>query len=839
MPIDMKSYLGLGAAVVWLVVLLAVDVQSAILRVGNPLSWPAARPYLLSVRTDGYKQFLSHYKRSQDIETPLFLWGDELEYGLLQFDRANNRYDLYKNSAKIRENLLKLEASLRGDLPIGCEWHPEYGSWMIEATPHSPYGSYLADLLNVQKSMSLRRKRLLYALGEDIIAPSMSNFPMLGVEGYSHRSSGTQGEIANSLYIPDDLINPHPRFGALTRNIRLRKRSNVLVTAPTDPSEREKIECTDQELGDICRAYCTTNDDECNNRHKEALIEEKLGNLVHMDAMAFGMGCCCLQVTMQFKSEIESRYIHDQLAIFSPLMLALSAATPIFKGSLVGTDCRWDVISQSVDDRTPAEDGKASPEELEDKLYEDPLIAGSGVKRLEKSRYSSNSLFIGKPRSEEELDNIESLNDLPVDRDETAYEYLCSQGLDPMLSSHIAHMFIRDPLVIFDDAIELDNEKSMDHFENIQSTNWRTMRWKPPSLKLGLDNVENKERNKQVKENPVDALGNEAQTADLSSAGPGWRVEFRPLEIQLTDFENAAYSIFIVLLSRCILSMGYDFYMPISLVEENMRRAHEKDAVKQEKFWIRTNFGWKGSSDVDEICGRKDVKNKLDSEFKIPRMQDIIVDELTLGEILNGKQDAVFPGLITVLLEYLQFMGCERTSKCFRDLLPYLELLGQRAAGNLPTAASWMRNFVTSHPDYKNQVDGAGKGKLNSKIADDLVKMCNEIGTGRRKCPELYGSAAKIVNLDLIDEEDLLYSNHMAYPTTDPDLMPEDLMRTVKEIRQEKAATQAAISTANRENDTVDGGAISFVDEEISEDVIQMSKDVDLKEEMNEVTRMQ
>ena len=34
----------------------------------------------------------------------------------------------------------------------------------------------------------------------------------------------------------------------------------------------------------------------------------------------------------------------------------------------------------------------------------------------------------------------------------------------------------------------------------------------------------------------------------------GWRVEFRPMEVQLTDFENAAFAVFIVLLTRAIIS---------------------------------------------------------------------------------------------------------------------------------------------------------------------------------------------------------------------------------------------------------------------------------------------
>lgn len=49
----------------------------------------------------------------------------------------------------------------------------------------------------------------------------------------------------------------------------------------------------------------------------------------------------------------------------------------------------------------------------------------------------------------------------------------------------------------------------------------------------------------------------------------GWRVEFRVCEAQLTDFENAAFVVFIVLLTRVILTYKVDFLMPISCVSES------------------------------------------------------------------------------------------------------------------------------------------------------------------------------------------------------------------------------------------------------------------------------
>lgn len=64
--------------------------------------------------------------------------------------------------------------------------------------------------------------------------------------------------------------------------------------------------------------------------------------------------------------------------------MALTAATPIVKGRLAASDVRWSLISQSVDDRTPAERGEAS-------ASPDARMAGGGVRRQSKSRYDSIS----------------------------------------------------------------------------------------------------------------------------------------------------------------------------------------------------------------------------------------------------------------------------------------------------------------------------------------------------------------------------------------------------------------------------------------------------------------
>jgi glutamate--cysteine ligase catalytic subunit len=47
--------------------------------------------------------------------------------------------------------------------------------------------------------------------------------------------------------------------------------------------------------------------------------QESVRAAVHMDAMAFGMGCCCLQITFQATDIDESRFIYDQLAVMAPM----------------------------------------------------------------------------------------------------------------------------------------------------------------------------------------------------------------------------------------------------------------------------------------------------------------------------------------------------------------------------------------------------------------------------------------------------------------------------------------------------------------------------------------
>ncbi|CAM9936650.1 unnamed protein product, partial [Ectocarpus fasciculatus] len=80
---------------------------------------------------------------------------------------------------------------------------------------------------------------------------------------------------------------------------------------------------------------------------------------------------------------------------------------------------------------------------------------------------------------------------------------------------------------------------------------------------------------------------------------------------------------------------------------------------------------------------------------------------------------------------YLEYINADRST--IKDVEMYLDHLRKRAAGEIMTTAAWLRKFVTTHPGY-------GKDSVvTDEIAYDLVLACQEIGLGKRACPELLG----------------------------------------------------------------------------------------------------
>ena len=305
--------------------------------------------------------------------------------------------------------------------------------------------------------------------------------------------------------------------------------------------------------------------------------------------------------------------------------------------------------------------------------------------RIPKSRYASNSTYISTdPRLRHEYMDPDLVIDPKIK------EELMAGGMDDLLATHFAHLFIRDPIVIFEEDLqELDLNKT-DHFENIQSTNWQHMRFKPPPADNNI----------------------------------GWRVEFRSMEIQVTDFENAAFSVFMVLVTRAILSFDLNFYIPIKKVDENMERAHNIDAVLKDKFYFRKNpFPSRQSRANTAALGDESRPgSRYPSRPGSPPSSPVELeyDEMTIDDIINGSADGEFPGLIPIVESYLDSVNVDVETRC--ELATYLSLISKRASGELDTTARWIRNFIDAHPKYKHD------SVVGDDINHDLIGAVLAIG---------------------------------------------------------------------------------------------------------------
>lgn len=615
---------------------------------GSPLSWEETKFLADHVRQHGVVQFINLYKRLRDRQGDVLKWGDEVEYILVKFDHEKKVARVSLRASTVL-NILQ-ENEVKNPRNVKSLWRPEYAAYMVEGTPGKPYGGLLAHFNIVEANMKYRREEVARLLNPGEAVMSLTSFPRLGCHNFTDPPAVPTPENGSScsLFFPDEAIFPgHPRFKTLTRNIRQRRGSKVAINLPIFRDKKTPNPFIEnlKALGDDGES-----------------TEAALPDHVYMDAMGFGMGCCCLQLTFQACNINEARTLYDQLTPLCPIMLALTAASPLHRGYVTDVDCRWNVISCSVDCRTREERGEVP-------LKQDKF-------RIPKSRYDSIDSYLS-PQGER-------YNDVPLIYDKAIYEQLRDADIDHLLAQHIAHLFIRDSVSLFSEKVNQDDEQDTDHFENIQSTNWQTMRFKPPPPN-----------------SPI-----------------GWRVEFRPCEVQITDFENAAIVCFVVLLTRVILSYQLNFIIPISKVDENMKRAQKRDALLKEEFFFRKDITTCVSPPAATSC----CQTSDCSDVYTP---------MTVDQIINGKADE-FPGLIPLINSYLSGMDVDADTHC--TIQQYLKLIQRRASGDLQTTASWIRQFVRSHPDYRYD------SVVSERINYDLLTQIHGIQTGEIPCPELLGT---------------------------------------------------------------------------------------------------
>ncbi|XP_023017496.2 glutamate--cysteine ligase [Leptinotarsa decemlineata] len=609
-----------------------------LLNEGSPLSHEETMKYAQHVREHGIIQYINAYKKNKDRQGDVLKWGDEIEYTIVKYFEDKK---IAKVNLRCHELLSVLNEKERTrPEEIKGLWRPEYAAYMIEGTPPKPFGD-LPTFNTVEANMKSRREEIKEYLKPDEAILCVTSFPRLGCEDFTYPPTKvtTDRGITRSLFYPDEAINQvHPRWKNATNNIRERRGEKVAINLPIFRDENTKIPVDDSFKTD----------------------KNAVPDCVYLDCMGFGGGYCCLQATVQGSDINQAKHLYDQLTPFCPIMIALAASAPIHRGFLTDVDARWDVICHTSDCRTAEERGLV------------PLKKNKFV--LKKSRYGSIDSYLSPPG--------EKYNDIPLTYYEEDYKKLVDNGIDHLLAGHIAHLFVRDTISLFSEKIHQNDEEETDHFENIQSTNWQSMRFKLPPPNTDI----------------------------------GWRVEFRPCDVQITYFENAAYVCFIALLTRIVLHYNLNFLMPMSKVDENIAVSQKRDAVNKAKFWFRQDIG-----ELNGVLGSDKSTVKGTDVFAL----------MSTNEIMNGKKGE-FPGIIPLMRSYLKSQEIDSDTQY--TLEKYLRLIEDRANGKLMTGAAWLRKYVTEHPEYRKD------SKVTERINYDLLKTIEAIQDGKISCPELLGA---------------------------------------------------------------------------------------------------
>jgi glutamate--cysteine ligase catalytic subunit len=314
--------------------------------------------------------------------------------------------------------------------------------------------------------------------------------------------------------------------------------------------------------------------------------------------------------------------------------------------------------------------------------------------RISKSRASSSSVYLSHDKR---LTSDQQDQDLNIDPNAKAK--LLAGGMDDKLATHFAHLFIRDPLTVQVDEIDARHEDKTCHFDTIQSSVWQTVRFKPPPW--------------------------------IANQEIGWRVEFRSMEIQLTDFENAAFAVFMILLSQTLLHFNISLYIPIPEVDKNMGQAFTHNAVISERFSFVTApaIGRKKStSEGSHASSNEWGQPETTTTSRSPDSTNSDAALMTIDEIVNGSafKCTGFIGLIPLIRKYIQ-QTQNFNSECVTKINGYLHLVSSRARGTTWTSAKWQRDFVRSHPQYRKD------SVVVDEIAYDMLRAQEEISKSNGK----------------------------------------------------------------------------------------------------------
>jgi len=298
---------------------------------GRILDWPQTLSYSKFVQEQGLQELIWIYDNSKDRKDDPFRWGDEIEYTLLKDNKKAGIMQLPLRGQEYLKKLMKVPNSI-------CHWFPESGEFNLETSPKAPYENDIASWLNMEKDLDSRVKEgnSILPKNEHLLtycAFGRGGCPRATDPEYIITDPETTNPIEKSDFCSDKCISSFERYQAFANNTRQRRDgAKNIINVPVFIDKNTKRPF--RQPGMI------------SEESKSAALDDH----IYMD---WRVGhATSNQVTMQASCLDECVELFDQCVALTPILAALSAASPVFHGVLADTDGRMLVYEQALDDRT-------------------------------------------------------------------------------------------------------------------------------------------------------------------------------------------------------------------------------------------------------------------------------------------------------------------------------------------------------------------------------------------------------------------------------------------------------------------------------------------------------
>ena len=299
-------------------------------------TWEKSVPLIPKIKKQGLEQFVHNYRRMQGKGDYPFKWGDEVEQMIVKVDDENKTVKLALKGTEVLEKLQKFNETQDEDHKI--DWQPEVGEFMAESCPGQPFGDKMDDLVKLEGNMRLRREQINSFLGENEKVVTMTTYPMIGCKNSTVPAleMGPENPMTRSIFYHDEVTCKFPAYRAMVWNFLLRKGSKFACNVPiykdkyTQMPFRERFD---------------------NKEDQDASLDDH----IYMDSLCIGFSSACLQTTVQLANLEQCKKVYDQLVTISPVLMAMSASSPFFRGFVSDVDTRWTMMVQINDDRTKEE----------------------------------------------------------------------------------------------------------------------------------------------------------------------------------------------------------------------------------------------------------------------------------------------------------------------------------------------------------------------------------------------------------------------------------------------------------------------------------------------------